>query len=60
MFQSYDQKLVFFVFYGHFHELFPQFWGSKMIYMFEKYQQKQVIFAFYGRFHEFLPMVLGF
>src|SRR4051812_48469590 len=27
MFQSYDQKLVFFAFYGHFHELLPHNFG---------------------------------
>src|SRR4051812_29258515 len=27
MFERYDQKLVVFVFYGHFHELLPTFFG---------------------------------
>jgi hypothetical protein len=31
MFESYDKKVVVLVFYGHFHELFPTFLGSKAI-----------------------------
>ena len=44
IFESYDQKLVVFVFYGHFHELLPKVLGSswifkasKNLYMFEIY-----------------------
>ena len=53
MFESYDQKLGVFVFYGHFHELLPTVFGSSWIcmpqknpYMFERYDQKLVVFAF--------------
>src|SRR3954465_6421596 len=66
MFESYEQKLVVFVFYGHFHELLPTVWGSRWIcmphkntYMFDSYDHKLVVFAFYCRFHELLPTVLG-
>src|SRR3954462_13216241 len=39
---------------------FPQFWGSKAIYMFESYDQTLVVFAFYRRFYKLLPIILGF
>ena len=47
MFESYDKKLVVFMFYGRFYELLLTFLGSKAIlmarktrYMFESYDQK--------------------
>src|SRR3954466_13176955 len=64
MFERYDQKLVVFVFYGHFHELLPTVFGfqpdlhvSKEPDMFKRYDQKLSVLAFYGRFHELLPTV---
>ena len=54
-FESYEQKLVVFMFMAVFISYFPQFWGSREIYttrntryMFESYDQKFGVFTFYG------------
>jgi hypothetical protein len=67
MFETYDQKLIIFTFYGRFHEVLPTLLGFHRIcmarktrYMFERFNQKHFIFSFYGRFHELLSLVLGF
>src|SRR4051812_46074280 len=66
MFESYYQKLVVFMFYGHFMRYCPEFCDSMGIcvacytrLMFESYDQKIIIFTFYEHFYELLPTVLG-
>ena len=67
MFQIYDQKLIVFACYSHFHELLPIVLGGlgrftmmlKLIHVWG-HDQKLVVFVFYGRFHELLPTILGF
>src|SRR3954468_980590 len=60
MFKGMTKNSSFLCFMAIFMSNFPQFWGSKEIYMFESYYQTLVIFASYGRFHKLLPIILGF
>ena len=67
MFESYDKKLVVFMFYGRFYELLLTFLGSKAIlmarktrYMFESYDQKIRFWLFYGRFSWAIVHGFGF
>ena len=67
MFESHDQAIVVFAYYGRFHELLPIFlgfqgdltWPQDTIHVWG-HDQKLVIFVFYGRFHELSHIVLGF
>src|SRR3954470_5091881 len=60
MFESYDQKLIVFAFYGHFHELLPMIYNDlKTRYMFESYDQKLVVFVFFAIFMSYFPQFLG-
>ena len=56
MFERYEQKLVFFAFYGHFHELLPIILGVPGWFTCLRGMSKNSsFFAFYGRFHELFP-----
>ena len=67
MFESHDQALGVFAFYGNFVSYCPYFWGSSAIwndhktrYMFEGLTKNSSFLRFMAVFHELLPIVLGF
>src|SRR3954467_8087578 len=66
MFESYDQKLIVFAFYGRFHELLATVLGvsGRFAWLVRpdtclRVMTKNSVFAFYGRFHELLTTVFG-
>ena len=68
MFESYDQKLVVFVFYGHFHELLPTVFGFQLdlhaseepLHVWEIWPENRSFRVFMAVFISHCPQFLGY